>query len=92
MWALQQHNIMLAERYSGAWYLSKLLSFAYTSNYTNSHLVWGTNQTADLFKSFNPAWSSKVFDIKLIINSMTGIVVVPCVHLSVPNGITVLTL
>ena len=29
-------------------------------------LNWGTNQTVDLFKSFNPAWSSKVFYIKLI--------------------------
>ena len=30
-------------------------------------LNWGTNQTVDLFKSFNPAWSSKVFYIKLLI-------------------------
>ena len=29
-------------------------------------LNWGTSQTVDLFKSFNPAWSSKVFYIKLI--------------------------
>ena len=29
-------------------------------------LNWGTNQTVDLFKSFNPARSSKVFYIKLI--------------------------
>ena len=30
-----------------------------------------TNQTVDLCKSFNPAWSSKVFYSKLITNSMT---------------------
>ena len=29
-------------------------------------LNWGRNQTVELFKSFNPAWSSKVFYIKLI--------------------------
>ena len=36
-------------------------------------LVWKTNQTAALFKSFNlnPAWSSKVFYSKLITNSIT---------------------
>ena len=34
----------------------------------------------------------KVFYIKLITNSITGIVVAPCVHLSVPNGVTPLNL
>ena len=58
----------------------------------SSQLAWGTNQTVDLFESFNPAWSSKVFYNKLITNSMTGIVVVPCVHLAVPNDVTALTL
>ena len=76
----------------GAWNLSKLLSFTYSSNYTNSQLAWRTNQTDDLLKSFNPAWSTKLFYITLTANSMTGIVVVPCVHLSVPNDVTALTL
>ena len=65
---------------SGAWNLSKLLSFTYISNYANSQLAWGTNQTVDFFKSFT-TWSSKVFYIKLITNILTSIVV-PCVHLS----------
>ena len=78
-WLLQQHIIMLAEQ---------LLSFTYTSNYANSQLAWGTNQIVDLF---NPAWSSKVFYIKLITNSMTDIVVIPFVHLYVPKDITALT-
>ena len=69
----------------------KLLSFTYTSKYANSQLAWRTNQIVDLFKSFNAAWSSKVFYIKLITNSMTGIVVL-CVHLSIPNDVTALTL
>ena len=73
-------------------YLFKLLSFTYPSNYANFQYAWGTNQTVDLFKSFNPAWSSEIFCIKLITNSMTGIVVVPCIHLSVPNDVTALTL
>ena len=34
----------------------------------------------------------KVFYIKLITNSMTCSVVVPCAHLSVPNDVTALTL
>ena len=34
-------------------------------------LVWKTNQTVALFKSFNTAWSSKVFYSKLITNSIT---------------------
>ena len=72
--------------------LSKLLSFTYTSYYANSHLAWATNQTVVLFKSFNSAWSFKVFYIKLITNNVTGIVVVPCVHLSVPNDVAALTL
>ena len=48
---------------SGAWNLSyyHLLTQAIMPI-----LNWGTNQTVDLFKSFNPAWSSKVFYIKLI--------------------------
>ena len=46
------------------------------------------NHTVDLYKSSIPAWPYKVFYIKLITNSMMGIVVVPCVHLSVPNDAT----
>ena len=92
MWLLQHHIIMLAERCSGALNLSKLLSFTYTSYYANSHLAWATNQNVVLFKSFNSAWSFKVFYIKLITNNVTGIVVVPCVHLSVPNDVAALTL
>ena len=48
---------------SGAWNLSyyHLLTQAIMPI-----LNWGTNQTVDMFKSFNTAWSSKVFYIKLI--------------------------
>ena len=61
MWLLQQHIIMCG--CSGAWNLSyyHLLTQA-----VMPILDWGTNQTVDLFKSFNPAWSFKVFYIKLI--------------------------
>ena len=48
---------------SGAWNLSyyHLLTQAIMPI-----LNWGRNQTVDLFQPFNPAWSSKVFYIKLI--------------------------
>ena len=60
--------------------MSKLSSFTYTSNYANSQLAWGTNETVVLFKSFNPAWTSKVIYIKLITNNMMGIVVYACIY------------
>ena len=62
MWLLQQHIIMFAERLPWCWNISyyHLLTQAIMPI-----LNWGTNQTVDLFKSFNPAWSSKVFYIKL---------------------------
>ena len=48
---------------SGAWSLSyyHLLTQAIMPIFN-----WGTNQTVDMFRSFNPAWSPKVFYIKLI--------------------------
>ena len=78
---------MLAERQ--LWCLEYIeVIIIYLHNYANSQLAWGTNQTVDLFKSFNPAWSSKLFYIKLITYNMTDIVVAPCVHLSFPIDVT----